>query len=133
MRKTGFYLDGLDEMKAKARRFPSRFRHDAVLPAGRTEGGIEMRESMRRTPVDRGWARDSHRVEVELIGDRIKISIIAGDDRTASYIIPLHENLDTFHRTGQAKFLESTILESRPYMRERLARRIKANFDRIRL
>ena len=41
-------------------------------------------------------------------------------------LVTVHENLDAFHRVGQAKFLESVLVESRPYLAARVARRMNA-------
>ena len=43
------------------------------------------------------------------------------------YAIWVHERLDVLHPIGQAKFLESTLLESIPYLAERIAKRIALN------
>jgi hypothetical protein len=38
-----------------------------------------------------------------------------------------HERIDFFHKVGQAKYLESVLNESRPYMGARIARRVDLN------
>jgi hypothetical protein len=42
-----------------------------------------------------------------------------------AYAIVQHENLEFHHTTGEAKFLESVLNESRPFMAQRIAKRIK--------
>jgi hypothetical protein len=36
----------------------------------------------------------------------------------------VHEDLDAFHKVGQAKYLESVIMESRGFIGARVARRL---------
>jgi hypothetical protein len=43
----------------------------------------------------------------------------------APYAIKVHEDLEAFHRVGQAKFLESVLLESAPHLAQRVSRRIR--------
>jgi hypothetical protein len=49
----------------------------------------------------------------------------------ADYVVPQHENPDYFHTTGQYKWLESTLNESRPYMAGRIAKRIDFNQGKV--
>jgi hypothetical protein len=85
------------------------------------EALVEAKESMRRTPVLTGAARASH--EVVLNAEEQSASIVVGGPGL-EYVIPLHENLEADHPNGQAKFLESTINESKPFMAARLAARL---------
>ena len=89
------------------------------------EAQIERAESMRRTPVDTSALRGSHEVIGPMYRGRdISVSIQVGG-AAAPYAIPVHENLEAFHpKGGQAKFLESTINESRPHIVARVARRM---------
>jgi len=88
---------------------------------------IEATESKKRTPVDTGNLRASTMVTDPVIdGDKISCSIVVGGV-AAPYAVFVHEDLDAYHEVGQAKFLESTLLESRPYMAERVAKRVKFN------
>lgn len=88
------------------------------------EAQIERTESMRRTPVDEGNLRASHIVlPPEIRGGDASVTIAVGGP-AAPYAIHVHENLEADHPVGQAKFLESTLKESAPYMGQRVARRI---------
>lgn len=88
------------------------------------EAQIERTESMKRTPVEFGPLRASHEVtEPKINGRDISVSIVVGGP-SAPYALYVHENLEAHHPIGQAKFLESTILESRPHLTARIARRI---------
>jgi hypothetical protein len=91
------------------------------------EAQVEAKESMKRTPVLTGALRASHEVSKPEVGGReIRVTISVGGP-AAPYALFVHENLDAYHPVGQAKFLESTLNESRPYMAERVARRIDLN------
>lgn len=91
------------------------------------EAQIERTESMNRTPVLTGALKGSHRVEgPDFSADAIICKITVGGP-AIKYAWPVHENLDAFHRVGQAKFLESTLMQSKPYMAKRVANRIDLN------
>lgn len=85
---------------------------------------VEVKEVKRRTPVDQGTLRGSvHQVGPTRRWRVIETMIVAGGP-SAPYAIYVHEDLDAFHKVGQAKFIESVILESRPFIGARVARRI---------
>jgi hypothetical protein len=89
------------------------------------EAQIEKTESMKRTPVDTGNLKASHLVMPPVIRNNVDVSVtIAVGGPAAPYAMPVHENLDADHKSGQAKFLESTLKESAPYIAKRVARRI---------
>jgi hypothetical protein len=112
-------------MRAKLARLASRF-PDEVKRALYIETEIEVKEVKRRTPVDKGPLRASvHQQGPDRSGVRtIGTAIVAGGT-AAPYAIYVHENLDAFHAVGQAKFIESVILEARPHMGRRVAKRIE--------
>jgi len=116
-------LEGADKIKARLTAFERRF-PDHVANALRIETEIEATECKRRTPVDTGALRASIHVEgPEREGRRIWTSIVAGGV-AASYALIVHEDMEAFHKVGQAKYIESVILESRPYMAQRVAARV---------
>lgn len=98
---------------------------------------VEMPESMARTPVDpstaaygghrsgHGELRDSHRVVVNIEGNLVvgKITVGSVNDPVVDYATYVHEDMEAHHTTGQAKFLESTLFESRPFIGGRIAQR----------
>ena len=113
---------GIDQVASRlaalAKRLPAE--------AGRAlyeEASIEATESQRKTPVDTGALRASHEVSQPTIGRDISVTISVGGV-AAPYAVIVHEDLEAFHDDGQAKFLESTILESKPYLAARIAARI---------
>jgi hypothetical protein len=104
-----------------ARNFPRK-----VGAAAKIEFEIESKESQRRTPKRTRKLERSHKVqEPEVTAAGVKIEIIVGDEETDTYAIPVHENMSAFHPNGQAKFLESTLLESAPFMLRRIAARVQ--------
>jgi hypothetical protein len=117
-------LKGLDRLQARLAAYANEI--PAICEdALREEAEIEKTESMQRTPVDTGALRGSHTVETRRRGNDISATIGVGGP-AAPYAFWVHENEDVFHPVGQAKFLESTILESKPYLASRLAARIRA-------
>jgi hypothetical protein len=118
---------GTVEMSQKLRRLAENFPRKTAR-AAETEFDVEKEESMRRTPKRTGALRRSHkRGEARITGKKIIVELSAGDE-TTPYAIHVHENLEAFHRVGQAKFLESTLFESRRSIGARIARRVE--FDR---
>ena len=88
------------------------------------EAQIEMTESKKRVPVDTGALRSSGVVDKPQF-DGNNISVRLGYGGTAvDYAFRVHEDLEAFHKVGQAKYLESVILESAPHLLERIAKRI---------
>ena len=94
----------------------------AVARSAKKEFTIEMKESMRITPVKTGALRDSHRVtEPEIVPGRmirVQITVGGGD---INYAIEQHENLTFYHKHGEAKFLEKTLNASSKFMAARIA------------
>jgi len=91
------------------------------------EAKVEQKESMKRTPVLTGALRASHETTLpQYEGHDVYVKIVVGGP-AAPYAVAVHENLEAQHLNGQAKFLESTLLESRSSMGSRVARRIRLN------
>lgn len=98
---------------------------ERVASALYMESEIEAKEVKRRTPVDKGPLRASvHVLGPFRSGRKIWTSIVAGGP-AAPYAIYVHEDPDAIHPVGQWKFLESVIMESRPFMGARVAARIR--------
>ena len=117
-----FELVGFDKMTRQLQDLALKFAH-RVEPALRAEAEIEMAEAKRRTPVATGALRASGHVEVTVSGRDAEARLRFGGP-SAPYSVFVHENLRAYHRVGQAKFLESTLMESKRFMAARLARRI---------
>jgi hypothetical protein len=120
------YLEirGLDALTRGLERLAEQL-PEKVGAALRAEAEIEMTEAKRRTPVKTGALRASGIVTGPTRrGDSIEVRMTFGG-AGVDYAIEVHENLEMFHpRGGQAKFLESTVLESAPFMAQRVAERI---------
>jgi len=120
-------------------------------PALRAEAEIEMTESKRRVPVDTGALRASGHVEGPegrtrqmlqfgggrssgrgstrfaagpAVGADVSVRLVYGGP-AAGYAVAVHENVEAFHRVGEAKFLERPLNESAPFMAARIARRLQ--------
>lgn len=118
-----FALKGSKEMQERIRRIAKAF-PDRVAAALYQEAQIEMTESKRRVPVDTGTLRASGFVaEPVRKGRNISVTLSYGG-AAEDYAIPVHENLEAFHRIGQAKYLESVLNESAPHMAGRVAARV---------
>ena len=95
---------------------------DKIMNALAEEGKIELKEMKKRTPVRTGELQKSlvmtgpHRD-----GRRIWIEFVT----PVPYALFVHEDLEAFHANGQAKFIESVLQESRPFMADRIAKRLK--------
>lgn len=100
---------------------------DNVAKAQYIETQVELKEVIRRTPVDKGPLRASEHVvgPRRERGRRIVTEIVAGGP-AAPYAIYVHEDPDALHPVGQWKFIESVLLESRPFMAERIAKRVRS-------
>lgn len=79
----------------------------------------------RRTPVDEGHLRGSVHPQGPFREREIIYTLIVCGGPAAPYAIFVHENLTAKHDVGQAKFLESVIMESRRTMAARVARRLQ--------
>jgi hypothetical protein len=126
---------GLNEMQQKLTNLAINF-GAAADEALRAEAEIEMTEAKKRCPVwnperpvpaghTPGQLRASGRVEGPSADgkDRSVRMVFGGGD--IDYAVYVHEDLEAFHASGQAKFLESTLLESAPHMPNRVAARMK--------
>lgn len=139
-------LKGAAEMRAKLMRVAAQF-PNRVAAAIYQEAQIEMTEAKRRTPVavpswyiDQGYGKyrgvpgtlraSGFVAEPVRNGNNISVTLSFGG-AASDYAIPVHEILDSIHPVGQAKFLESTLDESRPFMKARIARRLDLNNMRI--
>lgn len=126
-------MRGAGEMRNVLRKIAAKF-PDRVAAAIYQEAQIEMTEAKRRTPVDTtkdaphpGQLRASGRVHTPVRkGRNISVTMSFGG-AAADYAIYVHEILTNFHPVGQAKFLESTLNESRSSMAARIAARVDLN------
>jgi len=84
-----------------------------LAKAVRSVGEIWMTEAKKRTPVDTGVLRSSGHVQgPTVVGNDIQVRLVFGGP-AATYAVAVHENLTAHHTVGQAKYLESVIVERR--------------------
>lgn len=119
---------GVSAMIAKLDKLVA-FSPDEFARALYQEAVIEEKECKRRTPVDTGALRASvQAVGPERDGTTIRAWISAGTEGPAAdYALIVHEDLEAFHKVGEAKFIERPLMESAPYMADRIAKRIDLN------
>lgn len=114
---------GVKAMQDKIRKIAVGFPM-LVKQALYAEAQIELTEAKRRTPFLTGALRGSGIVEPPVqSGNTLSVTIAFGGP-AADYAVYVHENLEAHHPVGQAKFLESTLLESAPYLMDRIGKRL---------
>lgn len=85
---------------------------------------VETPECRRRTPIDTGALVSTIRTFGPIYrGTLIEAGTTAGGD-AAPYAWFVHEDLEAYHRVGQAKYIESTYREAAPFLTQRVGRRI---------
>jgi hypothetical protein len=120
---TGAKLFGKTEMKTKLTNVAKNY-SEKVGKALYIEMGIELREVVRRTPVLTGALRKTEKlIGPSQQGKSIVVLIVAGGSE-APYAVVVHEDLEAFHKVGQAKYIESVLLESRGAIGSRVAARL---------
>lgn len=116
-------IGGLDKVLDALGALPAQLVMKAAN-ALRAEAEIEMTEAKQRTPVKTGTLRASgHVTGPTQNGNDIDVTLTFGGP-AAEYAVFVHENVEAYHRVGQAKFLESTVLESAPHLADRIATRM---------
>lgn len=120
MANARFQLYGLREMIANMQQL-ARNSPKALERAARKHGNIELTEMKRQTPVDIGTLRDSGQLDVQWVrGSTLTIEWGFGG-AAEDYAIYVHEDLDAWHRVGNAKFVERPLKEAEPYLMARIA------------
>jgi hypothetical protein len=126
--KPTYTITGDREMLQRIRRIATDVPR-AAAAALYTEAEIIMTEAKNRTPVDTGALRASGHVSLPEIRPGV-ISVALGFGGPAvPYALFVHEDLDNFHAVGQAKFLESALLEAEPHLLENIAARIREELE----
>lgn len=123
MAETTLTIVGLENVQARLNQLAQGMGAQ-VGAALRAEAEIEMTEAKRRTPVLTGALRASGHVTGPTWRLRHVTVELKFGGPAAPYAVYVHENVDAFHKNGEAKFLESTLLESAPHLAARVARRI---------
>lgn len=116
-------FNGFAQLQSRLEQLAAQF-GAAAGEALRAEAEIEMTEAKARTPVRTGVLRASGMVTGPEADGTVTMSFGGAAE---AYAVEVHENMEMFHpRGGQAKFLESVVLESAPYLAQRIAERIFA-------
>jgi len=116
-------ITGLDELE-RALRQAGDTAYRLLRVALRNEAETVMTTAKLRTPVDTGALRASGHVADESRPGKAKMTLAYGG-AAAPYAIYVHELTGNRHPVGQAKFLESAVLEAAPRMGNRLADHVR--------
>lgn len=120
-------ISGLDVLTSRLTKIAEQFGGPRAAVALKAEAEIEMTEAKRRTPVRTGVLKASgHVIGPTWTGGGVVHVRLTFGGAASAYAIAVHENLAMLHRHGQAKFLESVILESAVYLPQRIANRLRA-------
>ena len=124
-----------DELKGAAEMLANlRFLTDAVRPAQEAAlyefAEIEMTEMKKRTPVDTGALQASGHVDPPEWKSGTLTIVLGFGGAAIEYAVYVHEDLEAFHKIGQAKFVESVLLESEPFFESRVGESFAANMRR---
>lgn len=93
----------------------------------RQEAEIEATEIKKRTPVETGALRASIQVEGPIRDGRKVTCKISAGGPAEPYALVVHEDLEAYHKVGEAKYIERPLAESAPHLAERVAKRIDLN------
>lgn len=112
-------LQGADEVRRKLEFLAKGILPEAARALAEEAKTIE-KESRRRTPVDTGALRDSHKIsDPEIRGKNAQVVISVGGP-SAPYAVAVHESMENANR----KFLQSVVFEARVWLPPAYARRI---------
>jgi hypothetical protein len=88
---------------------------------------VELPEVQIKTPVDTGnLLSTEHVTDPEIRNNIASCSIVAGGPE-APHAMVVHEDLEVIHRTGESKYIESTLNESSGHMARRVGNRTDLN------
>ena len=125
-------VNGLTEMIGKLGRI-----RDSVVTGGgdilEEIGNEIMVVAKARTPYLSGTLRDSGEVsKAEITGNNKAVVYLSFGGDASEYTVYVHEDLDAHHKApGQAKFLESALQESVPFVGEKISFRMMQIWQRI--
>jgi len=85
---------------------------------------IDMATMKERTPVDTATLRNSGFVMLPSISGKDASVTLGFGGPSVGYAVPVHENTTSHHEVGQAKYMESVLLESEPHLANRIASRV---------
>lgn len=102
----------------------------ALAGAAYQRGQAIMAVSQRLVPVDTGALRSSGHVEAPKISaSKVQVDLVYGG-AAAPYARIVHEDLDAFHKVGQAKYLEEPFLAERDGVLKEFVQVMRREFGR---
>ena len=76
-------------------------------------------EAKLRTPVDHGLLKASYSKDIDDHNSDKNIKVTISNNQ--EYAVYVHENLEAFHKVGEAKFLENAVNEKKQSVKKRLS------------
>jgi hypothetical protein len=125
---SGAKIVGVDKVQRRIRHAATTGMREEYTRALMAEiNEVETPECQRQTPVDTGALVSTVRTfGPEFRGNQVLAGTTAGGPE-APYAPIVHEDLEAFHRVGNAKFIERPYRESAPYLPARVAARMDMN------
>lgn len=117
-------VKGLDKLRARTTELVSGL-PSQIANALEAEAELIVTVAKQRTPVLTGALRASGHVKpAQVSRGNVKVRMGFGGP-AVNYAIYVHENLAAFHKNGQAKFLESAVMQALPGLSDRVATRLR--------
>lgn len=98
-------VDGFEDLEQAMNRFYDEF-HDELLGAVWSTAEYVKTDAVKLAPIDTGKLRQSANVQRDKDDTYIFF--------TMDYSIPVHERMESYHKVGQAKFLEHAFNKWKP-------------------
>ncbi len=107
-------------MASRMRSLPNRLRREVAKSVLEKAGKRIIENSKKRTPIQFRRLIESHRVGRAVVKrGSVGVVVSAGDD-DAWYAHIVHEDLSVNHPQGEAKFLETSVIEEMEMIRRRM-------------
>lgn len=117
-------LVGTAEMKGNLLELARRSRK-AIERGVKEFAEVEMTEMKKNVPVDTGTLKSSGYVDApKREGNTVSIELGFGG-AAEDYAIPVHEDMEAFHRVGGPKYVERPLAQSAPHFADRVGASVK--------
>ena len=124
-------LIGLDKALAKLDKLPGRIERIIKSELFKEGEGIMAMSKEAFVPVDQGPLRASGHVDDPVVkGDEVTVTLGYGNS-AVEYAVFVHEDLNAFHPTGEAKYLETPFKMAVPGIKRRMAKALIKEAKRI--
>ena len=124
-------LIGLDKALAKLDKLPGRIERIIKSELFKEGEGIMAMSKEAFVPVDQGPLRASGHVDDPVVkGDEVTVTLGYGNS-AVEYAVYVHEDLNAFHPTGEAKYLETPFKMAVPGIKRRMTKALIKEAKRI--